>query len=505
MSGTGASLPRDVQQELQALRRRVAALETRVARQSETILARDRRIQRLVTKNKGLQKKLEEALRAAKRQASPFSKGPPKKNPKRSGRKPGPRHGPTNLRPPPDHVDETYVAQVPLACSRCGDEIEIDDVKAQYQWDIAFGRRDGLQAIAAIVREFKVQIGHCGCRGKRWQGRHPLQTSDALGSAACQIGPGVVAMTAWLNKEMGAPFAKIAQFFSIYFKLKVRSSTLVRALLRLAKKAQPAYKRIHELVRTTPVVYPDETGWRIRGDKAWLHVFVGVRPDGAKLVLYVIGRYRGFSVAAWALGRKFAGLLGHDGWAPYDQFKEALHQTCLAHLLRRCTHLLEDATRRAVSFPRDLKAIIQAAFAVRDRYLEGEVSYHGLQVARGRLEHRLGRLLEMDLTHGGNARLAKHVEKHQDEVFTFLKHPDEIEGTNCFAEQETRPAVIARKISGCNKTWEGAHAHEVLVSNFRTAHHAGKTETVIEWLVEIQREPARQALRLPAYLEAGHT
>ena len=505
MSGTGVPLPREVEQELQALRRRVAALEKRVGRQAETIGARDRRIQGLMKKNKHLQKKLEEAFRAAKRQASPFSKGPPKKDPKPSGRKPGPRHGPTNLRPPPDHVDEAHVAAVPLTCERCGDAIEIDDVKSQFQWDIDWGTRGGLRAVTAIIREFKVQIGHCGCHGKRWQGRHPLQTSDALGSAACQIGPGVVTLTSWLNKEMGAPFAKIALFFSIYFNLKVRPSTLVRALRRLARKAEPAYKRIHELVRTSPVVYPDETGWRIRGEKAWLHVFVGMRPDDAKVVLYVIARYRGFSVAAWALGRKFTGLLGHDGWAPYDQFEEALHQTCLAHLLRRCQHLLEDATRRAVSFPRDLKAILQAAFAVRDRYLEGDVSYHGLQVARGRLEHRLDRLLEMDLTHGGNARLAKHVEKHQDEIFTFLKHPDQIEGTNCFAEQETRPAVIARKISGCNKTWEGAHAHEVLVSNFRTAHHAGKSEIAIEWLVKIQRQSGRQAQTLPAYLEAGHT
>lgn len=501
MVAVDPSWPPDARRAVRALRGRVAALEKRVARQSEAIAGRDRRILRLTRKNKQLLNRLEEALRAGKRQASPFGKGPPKANPKRSGRKPGPRHGPTNLRPPPDHVDETLAAAVPLDCDRCGQEIEVDDIKSQYQWDI---RLDLHRRVQIVVREFKVQIGHCGCRGKRWQGRHALQTSDALGSAACQMGPGVVVMAAYMNKVMGAPFAKIAQFFSTFLKLHVQPSTLVRAILRLARKAKPAYKRIHELVRTSPVVYPDETGWRIRGDKAWLHVFVGVRPDGVKLVLYVIAKYRGFSVAAWALGRNFAGLLGHDGWAPYDQFEEALHQTCLAHLLRRCQHLLEDATRRAVSFPRDLKAIIQAAFVVRDRYLEGEVSYHGLQVARGRLEHRLDRLLEMDLTHGGNARLAKHVEKHQDEVLTFLKHPDEIEGTNCYAEQETRPAVIARKISGCNKTWAGAHAHEILVSHFRSAWHAD--ESGVEWLVEIQRQRGAVAQTLPAYLAtSGHT
>lgn len=495
------SWPPDARREVRGLRARVAALEKRTARQADRIAGQDERVLRLKKKIKRLEKRLEEALRAAKRQASPFSKGRPKANPKKRGRKSGPDHGPVNLRPRPERVDETLVAAVPLNCDRCGRDIEVDDIKSQFQWDILFGLPARVQV---IIREFKVQIGHCGCRGKRWQGRHALQTSDALGSAACQIGPGVVAMTAYLHKVMGAPFAKIAQFFSVFLKLDVRPSTLVRALLRLAKKAAPAYKRIHELVRTSPVVYPDETGWRIGGRKAWLHVFVGVWPDGTKLVLYVIAKYRGFSVAAWALGRNYAGLMGHDGWSPYDQFEQAGHQQCNNHLLNRCNHLLEDATRRAVSFPRELKAIIQAAFAGRDRYLEGDVSYRGLQVVRGHLEHRLGRLLLMDLTHGGNARLAKHVRKHEDEIFTFLKHPDEIEGTNCYAEQETRPAVIARKISGCNKTWVGAYAHAILVSHFRCAYHAG--ESGVEWLVEIQRQRGAVAQTLPAYLAAsGHT
>lgn len=497
MNAVDPSWPAAAQQLVHALLHCIAGFEERVSGQQETIDRQARRIKRLNREKRGLRRKLLAALRAAKRQASPFSKGDPKSNPKRPGRKPGADHGPVNLRPRPDHVDETHIAVLPLDCPHCGGEVEVDDIQSQFQWDVP-------PNIRAIIREFKVQIGHCECCGERLQGRHELQTSDALGSAACQIGPDAVAMAAYMNKVMGAPYAKIAVFFATFLDFEMAASTLVRALLRLAKKAEPAYQRIRELVRTSPVVYPDETGWRIRGVKAWLHVFVGVRPDGTKIALYVIARYRGFSVAAWALGRNFAGLLGHDGWAPYDQFERAEHQTCNNHLLTRCKHLLEAATRRAVSFPRDLKAIIQAAFEVRDRYLEGDVSYHGLQVARGRLEHRLDRLLEMDLTHGGNARLAKHVTKHQDEIFTFLKHPDEVEGTNCFAEQETRPAVIARKISGCNKTWVGAHAHEVLVSHFRTAQHAG--ETGVQWLVEIQRQPGPRAQSLPVFLAvSGHT
>jgi hypothetical protein len=44
-------------------------------------------------------------------------------------------------------------------------------------------------------------------------------------------------------------------------------------------------------------------------------------------------------------GEAYAGVLERDGWAPDRQFTMASHQTYLAHLLRRCRKLLDDAER----------------------------------------------------------------------------------------------------------------------------------------------------------------
>lgn len=491
MSGVAVdpTWPRPSLQVIQRLVRENAALQIANAKLKETEETRDRRIARLLKEKKRLESKLEEAQRAGKRQASPFTKGDPNENPGRPGRKPGLAHGPTNLRPPPDCVDRHRFAAVPELCPCCGEPVVADDIDFQYVWD--------LPPIQPVITQFMIEIGHCR-RGHRVQGRHPEQTSDALGSASCQIGPQALAVVAHLNKVVGAPFAKIAMFFKVVFHFVVAASTLVRAMIRMGKKLEPAYVEVRRLVRTSPVVYADETGWRICGTKAWLWVFVGIRPDGRKVVLYLIARYRGFSVAESVIGRNYRGILNHDGWAPYDRFLLATHQTCDGHLLVRCNRLLETATRRSVSFPRHLKALLQAAFQVRDRYRDGDVSAHGLKVVKGRLESRLDRLLEMDLTHPGNRRLSEHVRKHRDQVFTFLDHPDEVEGTNCFGEQETRPAVIARKISGCNKTWAGSHAHQVLTTLFRTAFHSG--ELTLGWLVAALREPFRRILTLPAFL-----
>jgi transposase len=53
-------------------------------------------------------------------------------------------------------------------------------------------------------------------------------------------------------------------------------------------------------------------------------------------------------------------------------------------------------------------------------------------------------------------------------VFTFLLEPDAIDATNWRAEQALRPAVVARKVCGGNRTDRGAQTHAVLASVLRT-------------------------------------
>ena len=116
---------------------------------------------------------------------------------------------------------------------------------------------------------------------------------------------------------------------------------------------------------------------------------VSQRTVGPEATVYVVDPTRAADVAAGVLGWDYAGALIHDGWAAYDRFLQAAHQQCLAHPLRRCRDLLEAATRGAVRFPRAVRALLQAGLELRDRHAAGEVSDHGLAVARGRLVKRL--------------------------------------------------------------------------------------------------------------------
>ena len=397
---------------------------------------------------------MDAARRAGARQAAPFSKGAPKRRPRRPGRKAGAGYGRHGRRPVPGVVHEPHDVPLPATCPTCGDRVQETHVAAQYQED--------LPPVQPVVRRFDVHIGRCqGCQ-RRVQGRHPLQTSDALGAAAVKLGPHAIALAVTLNKQFGVSFGKIATLFRDRFGLTLTPSAVVRALHRVAAKGQPTYAALCETVRTSPVVVPDETGWKVKALLHWLWVFAT-----ATTTVYRIRRGRGFRDAASVLGADFAGGLGRDGWAPYRQFTAAFHQTCLAHLLRRCRTLQRDHPR--ARFPARVARILHHALTVRDRRAAGTISAHGVDVARGHLFNQLLDVVTDPGTVAEMQRFARHLTVELPAVFSFLVD-SALDATNWRAEQALRPAVITRKVcGGGNRSRRGADTQQVLASILRTA------------------------------------
>jgi transposase len=426
----------------------------RLERRVEELEAQARQLAELVNK---LRAELEEAHRSGKRQAAPFRKKK-KANPKKPGRKKGDAHGGHAHREsiPEEQLDAIYDAPLPAECPCCGGH-QIYEQEVAYQYQTEIPRRP-------IYRRFDVHIGECLECGAHLQGRHELQISDALGAAASQLGANAHSALSLLNKEMGLSHGKCAAVFQRLFGIKIARSTSVRSMLRSAARLQPAYQQIREVARASPVNTPDDTGWRVGGENHWLHVTVS-----ATVTCYVIAKSRGHEILASVLGKGYTGILVRDGFLAYNCFRQAIHQLCLAHLLRRCEKLLESASRGAVRFPRQVKAILQKALLLRDRHKAGEISRRGLWVMRGRLTEQLRRLVRPVKTHSGNERFAAHLEAHLDHLFTFLKYPG-LDATNWRAEQAIRPAVVNRKVWGGNRTQAGANAQETLMSVIVTCH-----------------------------------
>jgi len=169
------------------LEREVASLQRRLDRS----LGENERLAQEIAR---LQKLVEEAVRKRQRNTAPFSRDNPKPNPKTAGRKPGDQYGQQATRPTPLKVDEQIAVPLPSCCPHCASQVIGETTKAQYQEDIVR---------VTLVRRFDVEVGVCAGCGRSVQGRHPLQTSDALHVGQVQIGPEALSLAALWNKEMG--------------------------------------------------------------------------------------------------------------------------------------------------------------------------------------------------------------------------------------------------------------------------------------------------------------
>jgi transposase len=405
-----------------------------------------------------LKEQWEAALRAGKRQATPFSKGAPKAQPKKPGRKKG---HPAAHRSRPEHVDRVEEAPLPPCCPDCAGPVVEDEVQEQYQEDIP-------RPVPKIVTQFNVHIGHCAQCQRRVQGRHPDQTSDALGAAAVQVGPNALGLAAEMKHGLGVSYGKVARLLKTSFDLGVARSTVARADERLASRLTPTYQQLILRLRASEVVHADETGWKVAGQRAWLWVFTN---DG--LSVYTIDPTRAHEVVERILGEDFAGVLGCDCFLAYDALPTYTQSKCAGHLLRRCAEISESKRGRAVRFSQQVARLLRAAITLKHRHREGKISAHGYAVACGRLEAALDRLLAGHYTDPDNARLAKLLRKQRPHLFTFL-YVDAMDPTNNAAEREIRPAVLIRKTNGCNRSQTGARTHSILTSVIRTCQKHGQ-------------------------------
>jgi transposase len=447
--------------------------------------ARDYRIAQLEQTVAHLQRQLDDlrqqlarAQAAGKRQAAPFRRARHADRPKQPGRPKGPALA---ARPVPAQVDR--VIDVP--CATCPDghvPLTAPVVHPQYQTD--------LPPVVPVVTRFDVHGGTCPCCRRYHQGRHPEMTSDAVGAAANQVGPVALTMAAALKHRLGVPYRKITDFFATYFDLRLSPGTLPRAEQRLAKKARPTFDLLVEALRACGVVHADETGWRIGRLSAWLGVF-----SSATVTVYAIRPGRGHEVAEAVLGTDFDGILVVDGWAAYDVLT-CRKGRCHAHILRRCRDLLDQQPTAADGrHLQRLLDVLRAGLASWQRRDELAEADYGAQVRRWEDDFDAWLLVQTRRAGAEVRKLREHLLGHHDEFTRYLLEPGaDVPPTNNHAERMLRPAVVSRKVGGCNKTLLGALVHSILASLMVTLHQQGKRFG--ELALRLWRAPEPEAIAL---------
>ncbi len=385
-----------------------------------------------------LRAELDQLKRGGTRQAAPFSKGTRVANPKPSGRKPGTGAFRYRDAPPPEAITEPPVeVKVTLdACPTCGGPLEEERVDFVYTTELPKMPRP-------TVTQYRVWVCRCTVCGHTVRGQHPDLAPDQAGATAHRVGGRVLAAAHALHDGVGIPVRKVPAVLRLLSGVRLTQGTLTQdALRRAAGAVGTAYAQLRAAIPEALVVHTDDTGWRVGGEPAHLMAF----ETDAATVYQIRPRHRHEEVQE-VMPADYPGVMVTDRGRSYDAqaFDNVRQQTCLAHIQRSISDVLETKSGRVRDFGEGLKGLLQEALQRWHAYREGTVPDVPTE-AKALQEALTYQLRDRRLRDPDNQRLLNELGWHHDRgnLLRFLEDP-RIEPTNNRAEVRSvdqKPSVM---------------------------------------------------------------
>jgi transposase len=348
----------------------------------------------------------------------------------------------------------------PGQCSGCGEPLPLDRQRRVGRSQVA-----DLPPIRPVVIEAWQYAARCRGCGTRTKGTSPAGLEPAR-----TFGPGIEALLGYFHERHHVGYERLVETCRDVFGLTISEGGIDGALRRLAERARPTYEAIGETVRAGPVIGSDETGARVAGRNAWHWAFQ--TPEASYHV--IVPRRNGEAIAAFLGETRPEGWVS-DLWGPQLAVDADVHQICLAHQIRNLTYAVEADGYDGRVWAIELRHLVGRAVhlhAIRETLTPAQFTRR-----RRRIEHAVDRLVFRtflpERPDTANAcRLQARYRQHRASLFVFLDRPD-VPPTNNASEQDLRPSVIHRKVTGGYRSWAGAEVSAILTSLFATARKQG--------------------------------
>jgi transposase len=301
-----------------------------------------------------------------------------------------------------------------------------------------------------MVTEYKIAHYRCPCCRKE------VAANDASCPHNGKFGNNTIAQATLLRYEERLPHRKIQGTLKRLHGLIISPATIFDLTRRAAEAVQSEYDAILNKIRGAPILYVDETGIHVQGEKYWIWTFT--TPSET---FFVIRKSRGTKVLIEVLTRRFNGIIVCDGWKSYVSFTNRL-QRCWAHLLRESKDLSEKFDE-AMLLHKALKELYESLIKALEKDPPPEVRMNLWHTARETLLHWIGKEYF-------GVKVQKFIGKINngfDYWFTFIINPG-VEPTNNRAERALRPQVVLRKILGTLRNEKGTSIHERIMTTLAT-------------------------------------
>ena len=153
-----------------------------------------------------------------------------------------------------------------------------------------------------IVTEYKIAHYKCPCCQKEVVAKDPGCPHEG------KFGNNVIALATLLKYEDRLPHRKIRDAMVRLYGLKISPATILDLTRRAADAVRSEYDAILSRIRDAPILYVDETGIHVQGEKYWIWTFT--TPSET---FFVIRKSRGKTVLMEVLTRRFKGIIVCDG------------------------------------------------------------------------------------------------------------------------------------------------------------------------------------------------
>ena len=278
------------------------------------------------------------------------------------------------------------------------------------------------------------------------------------------IGPKAKALAAFMRYAVKISERDVRNLFEQAFNLTIVSSSITGFRDQLRRAGSPLYKALKESLKNASFIHADETGWNIDGKTSWLWKF-----SNKKVCVSHIDSSRGQKVVQEILGDHYAGVLITDFLSAYNKILTKAKQRCLVHLLRDLKKVLRywHDDEEVVRYVARLKKILENAITLYKDYKDKTWDQDYCD-KRSAVQEALKDFAFPNPNKRVLSRFAKRLQRHKDELFTFL-YEKGVDYHNNHSEQQVRPDVLLRKITNGNRSPKGVQCHNVIVSILQTA------------------------------------
>lgn len=402
----------------------------------------------------------------------PPSSDPPQRPPRKKRgtgkRKPGgqPGHeGKTRALLPPDQVDDVQDHK-PSACADCGGKLRGTDASPLRH------QVTEVPPIKPTVVEHRLHSLRCGCGATTQAGLPPGVPSGAFG-------PRLTAQVGLLTGAYRVSKRNTQQLVKDCFGVEISLGSIKAVENNLSDALAGSVEEAAEYVQTqAKSVGMDETGWRVRGQKAWLWTVVT-----SVIAVFVIRSSRGSVVAKELVGLNYDGHLVSDRWSGYVWYSAERRQVCWSHLKRDFEKLVEaggEIGALGSGLQEKRRLLFKRWHRVRDGTLSRAAFLDEVEPLRAKVTDLL-RQATACTDHPKLAGMANEILKVESCMWTFVEHPG-VEPTNNAAERALRHAVIWRKTSFGTQSARGTTFVERMLTVVTSLRLQGRS--VLDFLAE---------------------